>query len=71
MMVLLREAARPAVVREHRLAPWFAVGTVCFGAAAGCAAALTVPGPAVITAVLLGLTSAEGPQATGNPGCAE
>jgi MFS family permease len=34
-MALLREAARPAVVREHRLAPWFAVGTVCFGAFMG------------------------------------
>ena len=35
MMMLLREAARPAVVREHRLAPWFAVATVCFGAFMG------------------------------------
>ena len=34
-MLLLREAARPAAVREHRLAPWFAVGTVCFGAFMG------------------------------------
>ena len=34
-MMLLREAARPAVVREHRFAPWFAVGTVCFGAFMG------------------------------------
>ena len=34
-MPLLREAARPAAVREHRLAPWFAVGTVCFGAFMG------------------------------------
>ncbi|HEY7262915.1 MAG TPA: MFS transporter [Trebonia sp.] len=34
-MTLLREPARPAVVREHRLAPWFAVGTVCFGAFMG------------------------------------
>jgi MFS family permease len=33
--MLLREAARPAVVREHRLAPWFAVATVCFGAFMG------------------------------------
>ncbi len=32
---LLREPARPAVVREHRLAPWFAVGAVCFGAFMG------------------------------------
>jgi MFS family permease len=32
---LLREPARPALVREHPLAPWFAVGTVCFGAFMG------------------------------------
>jgi hypothetical protein len=32
MVMLLREPARPAVVREHRLAPWLAVATVCFGA---------------------------------------
>jgi MFS family permease len=35
MVRLLREPARPAVVREHRLAPWFAVGSVCFGAFMG------------------------------------
>ena len=35
MVMLLREPARPAVVREHRLAPWFAVATVCFGAFMG------------------------------------
>jgi MFS family permease len=35
MVTLLREPARPAAVREHRLAPWFAVGTVCFGAFMG------------------------------------
>lgn len=35
MVMLLRESARPAAVREHRLAPWFAVGTVCFGAFMG------------------------------------
>ena len=35
VVTLLREPARPAVVREHRLAPWFAVGTVCFGAFMG------------------------------------
>jgi MFS family permease len=33
--MLLREPARPRVVREHRLAPWFAVATVCFGAFMG------------------------------------
>src|ERR1700751_5746794 len=35
MVNLLREAPRPAVVREHPFAPWFAVGTVCFGAFMG------------------------------------
>jgi MFS family permease len=35
VVTLLREPARPAVVRDHRLAPWFAVGTVCFGAFMG------------------------------------
>ena len=33
--MLLREPARPALVREHRLAPWLAVATVCFGAFMG------------------------------------
>ena len=33
--MLLREPARQAVVREHRLAPWLAVATVCFGAFMG------------------------------------
>jgi MFS family permease len=31
----LRERARPAVVRESRLAPWLAVSVVCFGAFMG------------------------------------
>jgi MFS family permease len=30
-----RESPRPAVVRESRLAPWLAVGVVCFGAFMG------------------------------------
>jgi len=34
-MVMLREPARPAAIREHRLAPWLAVATVCFGAFMG------------------------------------
>jgi MFS family permease len=33
--MLLREPARPAVVREHRIAPWLAVAAVCFGAFMG------------------------------------
>ena len=34
-MLLLREPARPAVIREHPMAPWLAVATVCFGAFMG------------------------------------
>jgi EmrB/QacA subfamily drug resistance transporter len=34
-MRLLREPARPAAIREHPLAPWLAVATVCFGAFMG------------------------------------
>jgi MFS family permease len=33
--MLLREHPRPPVIRELRLAPWLAVGTVCFGAFMG------------------------------------
>jgi MFS family permease len=35
LLALLREPARPAAIREHRLAPWLAVATVCFGAFMG------------------------------------
>ena len=35
MVTLLREPARPAAIREHPLAPWFAVAAVCFGAFMG------------------------------------
>src|SRR5580692_3378707 len=47
--MLLRERARPAFVREHRLAPWLAVGTVCFGAFMGQldASIVTVVFPAI------------------------
>jgi MFS family permease len=47
--MLLREPARPAAVREHRLAPWFAVATVCFGAFMGQldASVVTVAFPAM------------------------
>jgi MFS family permease len=34
-VMLLREPARPAAVREHPMAPWLAVATVCFGAFMG------------------------------------
>src|ERR1700685_1484665 len=32
---MLQEAARPAVIRESRRAPWLAVSVVCFGAFMG------------------------------------
>lgn len=35
MVTLLREPGRPAAIREHPLAPWFAVAAVCFGAFMG------------------------------------
>src|SRR5690348_2535088 len=35
MFGLLTEPRRPAVVREHPRAPWFAVGAVCVGAFMG------------------------------------
>ena len=49
MVTLLREPARPAVIREHPLAPWFAVATVCFGAFMGQldASVVTVAFPAL------------------------
>ncbi|HEX3959268.1 MAG TPA: MFS transporter [Trebonia sp.] len=49
MVSLLREPARPAAVREHRLAPWLAVGAVCFGAFMGQldASVVTVAFPAL------------------------
>jgi MFS family permease len=49
MLTLLREPARPAAIREHPLAPWFAVATVCFGAFMGQldASVVTVAFPAL------------------------
>ena len=49
MVTLLREHARPAVIREHPLAPWFAVAAVCFGAFMGQldASVVTVAFPAL------------------------
>jgi MFS family permease len=45
----LREPARPTAIREHHLAPWLAVGTVCFGAFMGQldASVVTVAFPAM------------------------
>src|SRR5580693_1528192 len=47
--VLLREPARPAVIREHPLAPWLAVAAVCLGAFMGQldASVVTVAFPAL------------------------
>jgi len=49
VVTLLREPARPAAIREHHLASWFAVGTVCFGAFMGQldASVVTVAFPAL------------------------
>ena len=49
MVTLLREPARPAAIREHPLAPWFAVATVCFGGFMGQldASVVTVAFPAL------------------------
>jgi MFS family permease len=49
VVTLLREHARPALIRDHPLAPWFAVGTVCFGAFMGQldASVVTVAFPAL------------------------
>ncbi|WP_345359411.1 MFS transporter [Actinoallomurus liliacearum] len=48
-MTLLRERARPKVVREHRWAPWLAVCSVCVGAFMGQldASIVTVAYPAI------------------------
>jgi MFS family permease len=49
MVTLLREPGRPAVIREHPLAPWLAVAAVCFGAFMGQldASVVTVAFPAL------------------------
>jgi len=49
MVTLLREHARPTAIREHPMAPWFAVATVCFGAFMGQldASVVTVAFPAL------------------------
>jgi len=61
MVVLLREPARPAVIREHPLAPWFAVGAVCFGAFMGQldASVVTVAFPALQRQFGAGLASVQ------------
>jgi MFS family permease len=60
-MVILREPARPAVIREHPLAPWFAVVAVCFGAFMGQldASVVTVAFPALQRQFGAGLASVQ------------
>jgi EmrB/QacA subfamily drug resistance transporter len=59
--MLLREPARPAVVREHRLAPWLAVATVCFGAFMGQldASIVTLAFPALQRQFAIGLAGVQ------------
>ncbi len=63
MMVtaLLREPARPAVIREHPLAPWLAVAAVCLGAFMGQldASVVTVAFPALQRQFGAGLASVQ------------
>ena len=61
MLMLLREPARPAVIREHPLAPWFAVTAVCFGAFMGQldASVVTVAFPALQRQFGAGLASVQ------------
>jgi len=58
---LLREPARPAMIREHPLAPWFAVAAVCFGAFMGQldASVVTVAFPALQRQFGAGLASVQ------------
>src|SRR6185437_1447245 len=60
-MLLLREPARPAVIRAHPLAPWFAVAAVCFGAYMGQldASVVTVVFPALQRQFGAGLASVQ------------
>ncbi len=61
MVILLHEPARPAAIRGHRLAPWFAVGTVCFGAFMGQldASIVTVAFPALQRQFAAGLAAVQ------------
>jgi MFS family permease/uncharacterized membrane protein len=61
VVALLREPARPASIREHPLAPWFAVATVCFGAFMGQldASIVTVAFPALQRQFGAGLASVQ------------
>ncbi|MGH3250520.1 MAG: MFS transporter [Trebonia sp.] len=59
--MLLREPARPEVIREHPLAPWFAVAAVCLGAFMGQldASVVTVAFPALQRQFGAGLASVQ------------
>jgi MFS family permease len=61
VVALLREPARPSVIRDHPLAPWFAVATVCFGAFMGQldASVVTVAFPALQRQFGAGLASVQ------------
>jgi MFS family permease len=61
VVALLREPPRPASIREHPLAPWFAVATVCFGAFMGQldASIVTVAFPALQRQFGAGLASVQ------------
>lgn len=58
---LLTEPPRPAAVRQSRLAPWLAVGTVCFGAFMGQldASVVTLAFPALQRQFGVGLAAAQ------------
>ena len=58
---LLREPARPAMIREHPLAPWLAVAAVCLGAFMGQldASVVTVAFPALQRQFGAGLASVQ------------
>src|SRR5512135_2362041 len=60
-MALLVEPSRPAAIREHPWAPWFAVGTVCFGAFMGQldASIVTVAFPALQRQFAAGLAAVQ------------
>jgi MFS family permease len=61
VVTLLREPARPTVIREHPLAPWFAVAAVCIGAFMGQldASVVTVAFPALQRQFGTGLAAAQ------------
>jgi len=61
VVTLRREPARPAAIREHPLAPWFAVAAVCLGAFMGQldASIVTVAFPALQSHFAAGLAAVQ------------